>query len=49
MGTTKNPNRKKKLLICRVRLFGDAVGLAGGLNLFNNLLCKQKEVDNNVY
>lgn len=40
---------EKKLMICRVRLFGVAVGLGGGLNLFNNLLCEQKEVGNNVY
>lgn len=36
-------------MICRVRLFGVAVGLGGGLNLFNNLLGKQKEVGNNAY
>lgn len=36
-------------MISRVRLFGIAVGLGGGLNIFSNLLCKQKEVGNNAY
>lgn len=35
-------------MICGVSLFEVSVGLGGGLNLFNNLLCKQKEVGNNV-
>lgn len=44
----RKSQKKEKGMICGVRLFGVSVGLEGGLNLFNNLLCKQKEVGNNV-
>lgn len=38
---------EKKNDLC-ARLFGVSIGLGGGLNLFNNLLHKQKEVGNNA-